>query len=196
MKGMEIRNRGVYRWARIGSADGQFTFIILSFSIILIIGLTYIMFQSLPENEWRIITLFIIYGLIGVIYMNLGVWLHEQLHYFSFWGLHKKHQVKITYFRKYILVLGGHYSVLGPMTNKVMKRVLLCPLVLVIFCILIGYIGSFFLPIWWLPLLLTLAVIGLVDMTTDIYWYMKIQNISDKAKYWDKGRELHIVWKE
>ena len=124
MKGIEIRNIGTYRWARIGSADIQFTFIILSLSIILIIGLTYIMFQSLPENEWRIITLFII------------------------------------------------------------------------LCILIGCIGSFFLPIWWLPLLLTLAVIGLVDMTTDLYWYMKILNISDKAKYWDKGRELHVVWKE
>jgi hypothetical protein len=196
MKGIEIRNKNEYQWARIGSADGQFIFIILSFSIFSVIVLTYFLFQSLPDSEWRIITLLLIYGVIGIVYINLGVWLHEQLHYLGFWGLYKKHHVTITYFRKYIFILGGHYSVLGPLPYKIMKRALLGPIVFIISCLILGYIGSLFLPVWWLLIFLTLAIIGLADMTTDIYWFTIIMNIGEKAKYWDKGRELHVVWKK
>ena len=98
--------------------------------------------------------------------------------------------------RKYILMLSGYYRVIGAINYRVMRRALLAPLILSVSLLVIGYLGSYVLPGWWLPLLITLAVVGLIDMTHDFYMYLQIRFIGEKGKYWDTGKELEVAWKE
>ena len=62
--------------------------------------------------------------------------------------------------------------------------------------LILGWLGSYILPGWWLPLLATLAVISAWDMVHDVYWLLQIRGIGAKGKYWDNGHELYVVWKE
>ncbi|MBN2678111.1 MAG: hypothetical protein JXR32_08605, partial [Anaerolineaceae bacterium] len=72
----------------------------------------------------------------------------------------------------------------------------MAPFGLVVALVAMGLIGSLFLPGWWLPLMLSMAVVGVVDMTHDLYWISGIHKIGDKGRYWDNGRELLVVWKD
>ncbi len=196
MKGIEIKKRNGYYWMRIGSADKIFINTIMIIATILIIYLTYWAFQEIPNNSRRLSTMLFIYGVTGILYMNLGVWIHEQLHYLGLSGLEKRNHVKIVYIRKCILLLSGYYRVIGQLNYQMIKKALLSPLYTSLASITIGVIGYFFFPRWWLPLMLTIAIYGIIDMTTDIYWYKSIRNIGEKGKYWDRGRELHVVWRQ
>ena len=44
--------------------------------------------------------------------------------------------------------------------------------------------------------MLTMAVAGVMDMTHDFYMYSQIRLIGEKGKYWDKGHEIEVVWKD
>ena len=196
MQGIEIKKRNGYYWMRIGSAEKRFRNTVIIISIIFIIYITYWLYQTIPNNPWRLSTLLFIYGLTGIIYMNLGVWIHEQLHYIGLSRLNRRNRTKIVYIRKNILMLSGYYSVIGQLNYQMMKQALLGPIYISLISTTIGVIGYFFLPRWWLPLMLSIAIYGIIDMTTDLYWYKSIRIIGEKGKYWDKGRELHVVWKQ
>lgn len=196
MQGTQIRKRNGYCRMQIGLADRIFTFRISLMAIILLIYFAYWFYQTIPDNRWRIGILLTSYLTIVLVYMNLGVWLHEQLHYLGLKGIAKKHNAKIVYIRKHILLLSGYYTVIGSLKYRTMAQALLGPILFVLFSIIMGIVGSWFLPNWWLPLMMTMSVIGIMDMTTDLYWSTKIRKIGTKGKYWDRGRELHIVWKE
>ena len=196
MQGIEIKQkRGFYRM-RIGSANKRFKLTLLFFSILTIIALAYWLYREIPDNSRRFLTMSVIYFTSAVLYINPGVWLHEQLHCLGFLGADKDYHAKITYIRKYMIILSGYYRVTGSLPYPIMRRALLGPALFVFLSIAAGWIGNFFLPGWWLPLCLTMAVVGVIDMTTDLYWYLQIRKIAEKGKYWDKGRELHIVWKQ
>jgi hypothetical protein len=92
--------------------------------------------------------------------------------------------------------LNGHYTVKGPITYRTNQRALLAPLTLPIGLSAIGLMGNLFLPGWWLPVLLTMGVAGLIDMIHDFYMYSKIRVIGEKGKYWGTGKYLEVVWKE
>jgi len=196
MQGTMQKQKCGYRWMRIGYADARFSMVIILVSLSAIIYLASWAYREIPDTEWRWANFVAIYVVAAILYMNLGVWLHEQLHCLAIRGTNAKNRTHINFGRKYILFLNGHYTVKGPMAYRTNKRALLAPLVLTIGLSVVGLIGSFILPGWWLPVLLTMAVASIIDMTHDFYMYLKIRVIGEKGKYWDMGQYLEVVWRE
>jgi hypothetical protein len=152
-------------------------------------------YREIPNTPWRLLYFLGVYFAAALVYANLGVWLHEQLHCLAFRGtLHEK-RARITYTRKYPLALSGHYRLSGALDYRLMRRALSGPLILVLSLVVLGWLGSFILPAWWLPILLTLAVAAVLDMTHDLYWLAHIRLIGESGKYWDRGSQLDVVWK-
>lgn len=196
MRGTLQIQRCGYRWMRIGYADTRFSTAMLAVSAAVIILLAIWAFREMPDTRGRLANLLVIYSMAAIIYANIGVWLHEQLHCLAFHGTTPEKRTMITYTRKYILSLSGYYRVKGPIDYWTMRRALLAPILLSILLAAVGFIGSLMLAGWWLPVLLTLAVAGIVDMTHDLYMVWQIRLIGKKGKYWDTGRYLEVVWKE
>jgi len=151
-------------------------------------------YREIPKTEWRLFYFLVIYLVGVIIYTNLCVWLHEQLHCLAFRGT--SHKTKIFFERRYLLFLNGHYQVKGAINYTIMRRAFLAPVILSIGLIVVGLFGNLVLPGWWLPILLTMAVAGLIDMTHDFYMYSQIRVIGNKGKYWDTGKYMEVVWKE
>ena len=86
--------------------------------------------------------------------------------------------------------------VIGPINYRINRRALLAPFGLSIGLAVVGLLGNLILPNWWLPVLLTMAMAGIIDMTHDFYMYSKIRVIGEKGRYWDTGKYIEVVWKE
>lgn len=196
MKGTLQRQRSGYKWMRIGYADTRFSLAILLGSLSIMIFLALWAFREMPETKWRLGNFLFIYFIAAIIYTNLGVWLHEQLHCLAFRGTTLERRTRINFRRKYILFLTGHYRVKGAIDYRANRRALLAPLVLSVALAGIGYLGSLMLPGWWFPILLSMSVAGFVDMTHDFYMYLQIRVVGEKGKYWDTGEYMEVVWKE
>ena len=181
---------------RVGHADTRFSKAILTTSYLAIIFLGIWVFIEIPDTKWHWGNFIVIYLVAVIIYTNIGVWLHEQLHCLAFRGANITNRTHIKFSRKYIIFLNGHYIVKGPITYRIIRSALLAPIALSVGLSVVGWLGKLFLPDWWLPILLTMAVAGVIDMTHDFYMYLKIQEIGEKGKYWDRGHYLEVVWKE
>lgn len=188
-------NHGVNRM-RIGHAERRFSIVVLLVSLIGMLYLTFWVFRELATSSWRVVNFLIIYLVAVILYANLGVWIHEQLHCIAFRGTPLEKRTRITFARKYILILSGYYQVEGAIDYRTMRRALMAPLGLVIVLVAVGFLGSLFLPGWWLPLLLSMVLAGVLDMTHDLYMLSQIRMIGDKGQYWDNGHELLVVWKD
>jgi len=180
---------------RIGYADARFSTVIILVSLSIMIYLAVWVYREIPKTEWRLIHFLVLYAVAALLYANLGVWIHEQLHCLAFRGTKDKNRAYIVYKRKYILTLSGYYRVIGAIDYQIMRRALLGPVILVVSLMAIGWLGTYLLPGWWLPILATFAVAGVLDMTHDLYMYSQIRWIGGKGRYWDRGRELEVVWK-
>jgi hypothetical protein len=196
MQGTLLKRKCGYKWMRIGHADARFSTVILLAAVVVMICLVYWAYRELAKTEWPLVKLLAIYSVAAILYVNLGVWLHEQLHCLPYRGTVPKTRTRILFERKFLLALSGHYRVTGAVNYRIQRRALLAPLVLSVTLAVGGGLGSFVLPGWWLPLLLTVAVASLLDMIHDFYMVSKIRPIGEKGKYWDSGRELDVVWKE
>ena len=196
MHGTIQKGKCGYQWMRIGHADAVFSTAILTVSLSIVIFLAIGVYRELPNTEWRLVNFLAVYLLAGLLYANLGVWFHEQLHCLAFWGTTHQSQTRIIFKRKYILALSGYYQVRGGISYQIMKRVLLAPILLSMSLVILGWVGSLILPGWWFPLLLSIAVLGILDMIHDFYMVSQIRSIGDKGKYWDKGHVIEAVWKE
>jgi hypothetical protein len=196
MQGTFQKEKCGYKWMRIGHADARFTNVIVFVSLSAIIFLALWVYWETPKTEWHWVNFLAIYLVAAILYLNLGVWFHEQLHCLAFWGTAHEKQTRIIFERKYVLALSGHYRVRGAISYRIMRRALLAPINLSISLLIIGWLGSLILPGWWFPILLTMAVAGVIDMTHDFYMYSQIRLIGEKGKYWDKGTEIEVVWKD
>ena len=196
MQGTLQKRKCGYNWKRIGYADARFSTVIILVSLSVIIYLASWAYREIPDTEWRWANFVGIYVVAAILYMNVGVWFHEQLHCLAFRGTTYEKRTHITYHRKYLLMLSGYYRVDGAVSYWIMRRALLGPLILSIGLLIMGWLGNYILPGWWLPVSMTIAVAGLVDMTHDFYMYLQIRLIGEKGKYWDTGKELEVVWKE
>jgi hypothetical protein len=181
---------------RIGYADRRFSsvFLLVTLSIVFLLAIG--VYRELPATGWRLGYFLAVYLVAGLLYANLGVWFHEQLHCLAFRGTTHQSQTRITFQRKYILGLSGYYQVRGGISYRIMKRVLLAPILLSLSLAIIGWAGSLILPGWWFPLLLSIAVLGILDMIHDFYMVSRIRSIGEKGKYWDRGPVIEVVWKE
>ncbi len=195
MEGTLQKQKLGYSWMRIGFANARFSNFMKLISLLALIILAVWVYLELPDTEWRLLNFVVIYLISVILYMNIGVWLHEQLHCLGYRGTVNEKQTNIVYERKYILTLSGHYRVKGAIEYQVQRRALLAPLLLSLALLVVGEIGSLALPKWWLPLLLSIFVASLLDMIHDFYMYSQIRLIGPKGKYWDRGRELEVVWK-
>jgi hypothetical protein len=196
MHGTLQKQKCGYKWMRIGYADAKFSTAILMVAISVMIFLAILAFREMPITEWRLVNFLSIYFVAAIIYTNIGVWLHEQLHCLAFCGTTPENRTHIYFSRKYILFLNGHYRVKGAIDYRINRRALLAPFVLSVGLAVVGFLGNLILPDWWLPILLTMAVAGMIDMTHDFYMYSQIRVIGEKGKYWDTGKYLEVVWKE
>jgi hypothetical protein len=194
MRGTVREQEGSINRMRVGYADRQFSLAILLISLVGMLFLAWWVYREMPITGWRVANFLIVYLVAVILYANLGVWIHEQLHCLAFRGTLLEKQTRITFTRKYILALSGHYQVSGAIDYRTLKRALLAPLGLVSGLVMVGFIGSLFLPAWWLPLLLSMALAGILDMTHDLYWISQIRRVGDKGRYWDNGHELLVVW--
>jgi hypothetical protein len=195
MRGTELKSKCGYNWMRIGHADAWFSVVAILAATTAVVCLGYWAYQEMQAMEHRLVSFCLIYAVAAVFYMNAGVWLHEQLHCLAYRGSVPSRQIRVSFERRFILAVSGCYRVNAPITYRVQKRALLAPLILCGFFSISGGLGSLILPGWWLPVLLTLAVASLVDMLHDIYMVLKMRAIGDKGRYWDRGAELHVVWK-
>ena len=186
MQGTLQKQKCGYQWMRIGYADTKFSTTILITAISVMFLLAIWAYREMPDTRWRWGNFTAIYLIATLLYMNIGVWLHEQLHCLAFRGTNTTNRTQINFSRKYILFLNGHYIVKGSINYRTNKRALLAPFALPIGLSVIGLIGSLFLPGWWLPVLLTLGVAGIIDMIHDLFMYTKIRVIGKKGKYWSR----------
>ena len=194
MEGTLQNQRGEYQWMRIGFAPARWAGVVklaAAFSLILL-GIW--LYLEIPATRWRWPTLLGVYLVAAIVYLNLGVWLHEQLHGLGFSGRPAR-RAHITYERKHLLILGGYFRVEGSLSYKAAGSTLLGPLWLSIGLLVVGCLGSFVLPGWWLPLVLSLVAASLLDMIHDLYMYSHIRAIGEKGKYWDRGHVMEAVWK-
>ena len=196
MQGIMQKQKCGYKWRRIGYADARFSNVIKFVSLSALVVLAIWVYMEIPDTEWHLANFLVVYLVAALLYINIGVWLHEQLHCLAFLGTTHEKQTHITYERKYILALSGHYRVKGAINYRILKRALLAPLLLSVSMFVVGWLGSLILPGWWLPLLLSIVVASLLDMIHDFYMYLQIRLIGNEGKYWDTGRELEVVWKE
>jgi hypothetical protein len=181
---------------RVGYAGSKFSKLILFVSLIGMIFLAWWVYREIPATGWRVVNFLLVYLVAVVLYANFGVWIHEQLHCLAFRGTPLEKRTQITFTRKYILALSGHYIVKGEIDYRTLRRALLAPFGLVVGLGSVGLIGSLFLPGWWFPLLLSMALAGVLDMTHDLYWVSQIRPVGDKGSYRDNGHELLVVWKD
>jgi len=179
---------------RIGYADTGFSNIVLFVSLATMFFLAIWVYNEIPKTNWRLINFLAIYLIAAPLYTNLGVWLHEKLHCLAYQGT--GHETHIVFQRKIFLFLTGHYRVRGAVNCRNMSRALLAPFFQSIGLVVVGLIGNLGLPGWWLPISLSLAAAGIIDMTHDLYMCLKIRSIGNKGKYWDTGKELEVVWKD
>lgn len=193
MQGVLLKQKCGYKWMRIGYADSRFSTTLLTLALSLFILLAIWTFKEIPKTEWRWLH-FLTINVIGLlVYTNLCVWLHEQFHCLAYKST--PHAVLIFYERKYLLFLRGHYRVKGGINYTIMTRALLGPLLLSVSLIGFGLLGHLFLPSWWLPYLMIMALFSLIDMMHDFYMYSQIRAIGNQGKYWDRGKYLELVWK-
>jgi len=196
MRGTLQKQRCGYHWMRIGYADTRFSATLLTVAGCVIILLAIWAFVEMADTRWRLANLLTIYVIAAILYANIGVWLHEQLHCLAFRGTSSEKRTQITYKRKYMLFLSGYYRVKGAIDYRTMRGAFLAPILLSVFLAAVGLAGNQFLPGWWLPVLLTMAVAGIVDMTHDLYMVTQIRAIGKRGKYWDTGKYMEVVWKE
>jgi hypothetical protein len=196
MQGTIQEKHGSFTLTRIGFADSRFA---LAFMIPCAVLLLYLAFRvgvGISASPARPLVFISLYLAAFLVYYNLGVWIHEKLHCLAFRGTVQEDQAKITYVRKFGVILTGYYRVTGAMTYPIMRKALLGPSVLVPGMLAIGLLGSIFLPAWWLPLLTSMAVLALMDMLHDLYMLKQIRLIGERGKYWDTGKYLEVLWKE
>ncbi|NLV45884.1 MAG: hypothetical protein GXY07_15450 [Candidatus Hydrogenedentes bacterium] len=196
MRGVVRKQKCGYEWMRVGYADAKFTLGMTFVSLSTILGCALWGYKEIPETEWRLTRFLAVYFIATVLYLNLGVWIHEQLHCLAFRRTVYAKRTHITYIRQYVLALSGHYWVTGAIDYRTMRRALSGPLILVVSSFVVGGLGGLILPGWWFPIMITMAVVSLLDMIHDFYWLLQIRLIGDKGKYWDNGSELEVVWKE
>jgi hypothetical protein len=180
---------------RIGFAPAGILSVVRPILVAGLVILALWLYGELPDTPWRWAFFLAIYLVSALIYLNLGVWLHEQLHCLGFAGTPHARHAHITYERKHVLVLGGYYRVQGGMRYPIVSRALLGPLWLSGGLVVLACLGLFLLPGWSVPLLLSLAIVSLLDMSHDLYMYLQIMGIGERGKYWDRGKVIEAVWK-
>ena len=181
---------------RIGKADRKTIITFYAIAIPLLILLAYWIFRSIASSSEKWWQMLLIYFLAALFYVNAGVWVHEQLHCLGFRGSANQANTSITYERKFGLLLTGYYSVEGEIEYAVLRRALLMPLWLACGFTLLGLLGTFILPAWWLPAMLTLALVSLFDMIHDVYMVSEMRKIGTKGIYRDHGHYLEVRLKE
>lgn len=196
MQGIQIEQKNRYNYMRVGYADKWFMIGFTPLPLLIIIILAIEVYNRIPATHWRLVQFLSIYNLVVLTYLNVGVWLHEQLHCLAFRNNQYSGRVQIFFERKCILFLNGYYRVSGVIDYRTMRRALLGPVLLVIGLLVIGGLGSLVLTGWWFAIMASLAMAALLDMTHDIYMLNKISFIGDRGKYWDKGHYLEVVWKQ
>lgn len=154
MQGTFQEEKCGYKWMRIGHADARFANVIIFVSLSAIVFLALWIYWEIPKTEWYLVNFVAIYVVAAILYLNLGVWIHEQLHCLSFRRTSPEKRTKITFSRKCILFLNGHYRVKGAIRYRIMKRALLAPMNLSISLLIIVWLGNLILSSWWLPILL------------------------------------------
>ena len=196
MQGAIQRRKLGYEWMRVGFATARFRggALVLFLGTVLLLSLW--SYLALPASQWRVLQFAALYIAAALLYLNFGVWIHEQLHCLPYRGLAYRKRTHIFYVRKHIVALHGWYRVTGPIGYGVLRRALLGPLALVGGWLVLGLVGHLFLPGWWLPLMLILAALSLMDMVHDLYWIWQTRRVGERGKYWDNGHELEVVWSE
>lgn len=199
MKGMQgrlLKQKNGYYHLKIGYADRRFLFLTIPVLLLIIGFLAVCVYREIPATKWRLVHFLAIYAVAALLYLNIGVWLHEQLHCLAFRNSKYVNRVQFIYERKCTLILRGHYRVSGAIDYHTMQRALLGPALLVVGLLVIGWVGSLVMPGWWFATMASLAVVAVMDMIHDIYMYLQIRLIGAKGIYWDKGHHLKVTWKK
>ncbi len=197
MQGTKQQHRLGYDWMRVGFATPRFKAAALVVFVAIVLALAFWTYVTLPEADWRwrVAHFAGLYFAAALVYVNLGVWVHEQLHCLPFRTRAYRERTHIHYVRKYLVALHGWYRVTGPIGYRTLRRALLGPMILVVGWVVLAWVANLLLPAWSVPLLLTLAAMSLMDMIHDLYWLVQTRSVGELGKYWDNGHELEVVWK-
>ena len=104
MQGTLQKQKCGYRWMRIGYADSGFSNVFILIASLILIYLAFWVYFELPDSKWRLINFLVLYFIAAVLYGNLGVWLHEQLHCLAYRGSPNENRTQIFFTRKYLLM--------------------------------------------------------------------------------------------
>lgn len=196
MQGIVEEQLEGYKRIRIGTADRKVTRIFFAVAVPLLLLLAVWVYREISPSAWRSVIFLAIYAGAMLFYGNAGVWLHEQLHVMGFRGTVNENNTQIYYNRKFLLALKGHYSVSGDIAYSIIQRALLMPIILAASFVLIGVLGSFILPGWWLPIFLSLAIMAVFDMIHDFYMVSQIRKIGDCGSFQDRGNYIEVIVEE
>lgn len=196
MQGILLKQKNGYNHLQVGYADKRFLVVMIPLPLSVLLFLAVRIYREIPATEWRLLHFLTLYTVASLLYLNAGVWLHEQLHCLAFRNSQYAKRIQIVYERKCLLVLRGYYRVGGVMDYRIMRRALLGPALLVIGLLAIGWLGSWMLPGWWFAIMASMAMAAVLDMSHDIYMLLQIWPVGDKGKYWDRGHHMEVVWKQ
>ena len=97
MQGTLCKQKNGYNWMRVGYADAKFANIMILVSLSTIVYLAFWVYREIPETKSRLVYFLAIYFVAAILYLNLGVWIHEQLHCFAFKGTAHEKRMHIIF---------------------------------------------------------------------------------------------------
>ena len=138
MQGTLRKQKNGDNWMRIGFADAKFKYPIILVTLFAIVYLSFWVYRAIPTTEWRLVYFLVIYLVAAILYLNFGVWAHEQLHCFALKGTALEKRTHIIFERKFFLALQGHYRVRGQIDYWTLRRALLNPMIIMVGFLIAG----------------------------------------------------------
>lgn len=128
----------------------------------------------------------------GAIY--IGVPLHELAHAIPYWRYRERVAIHL-YYKKPIFI-SGYTSMTGSVPYQALQKSLWAPIWIalsIVGCAVMGYLAG---QPTGAAFLLYLGVLDLAACGYDLHWSWQIRRYGDRAKYFDRGAGLDIVWEE
>jgi hypothetical protein len=186
-KGELLKKRGDFRRLRIGE-PGILYMIIWNVICVGPLILDMFLVSMFSDKNFDLIWL-----AVPLAQLYVGSLFHELMHGIPYWD--ERERITISLFWKWLFI-GGHLSARGAIQYEKYQKSLWLPIAP---GIAMGIFALASLPIanpWVTQFFFFASLIIIAAGGVDIYWSCRIRKLGNKAKYYDHGRSLDIVWKE
>lgn len=185
-KGDRLKERGPFRRLRIGEPRTLYSVVLIALLIAPMV--VDISVAGYSTNAFELLWLS---AAATAIY--IGVIVHEIMHALPYWGFREK--AKIFIYPK-VIFIGGYLSVQGAIPYQKLQESLWMPMWMGAALGILTAVSYLMGNPWTTQFLLMVSLLSLSAGGSDVYWSWRIHKFGSAAKYYDRGRNLDIVWKE